>query len=553
MKRIYLILSLLIVFGIGNAPFVSAQSNESLLGQFDRSWELTPGYYRVMKHGLVGVATRQKVVVPVDYQQVWSMSEKGFIRVMKDGKTGLCHVERGIIIPTQYDQVGEILNGRIKVLRDGKVGYYGVNGQVIVPAEYDQIWEFENGMARVFKKGRIGYINEAGYEIIPCNYQQIWEFNNGMARVLRDGKIGFVNANGVEIIPCAYQQIWEFKQGRARMIKEGKIGYVDDKGIEEIPPIFSQIYDFENDTAKAVLDGQLVLINTQGEVIEVITDQWISATDNSNSSDKATIEKDVNTTMVVDSGRTIRLGDNVIAFSKKNGESIVEFKQKTNNEEATIKPKRKSFNSHLQGVDIGFNQFLNSDRTTNSPSNYNFLELNTSKSIGITIYPYKENIELEPSGHIGLVTALGLEFNNYRFDTPNLLNINDEGVLTSTLFTTGSVEKYKLTTLHLTLPVLLEFQIPSQSKDRVYVSGGVIGGVRLRSHTKLVYNTNSGGREKEKQRDDYGLSSLRYGVMGKVGYKFINLYGVYYLTPLFSGVGTPDLFPFSVGISFHPD
>ena len=99
-----------------------------------------------------------------------------------------------------------------------------------------------------------------------------------------------------------------------------------------------------------------------------------------------------------------------------------------------------------------------------------------------------------------------------------------------------------------TAPLLLEFQIPAGRK-RIYISGGVIGGVKLWSNTKMKY-TVSGEKSKEKAKGDYNLSPLRWGVTARVGYRALGFYANYCMTPLFKeGLG-PELNPFAVGLAF---
>jgi hypothetical protein len=103
---------------------------------------------------------------------------------------------------------------------------------------------------------------------------------------------------------------------------------------------------------------------------------------------------------------------------------------------------------------------------------------------------------------------------------------------------------------YVTAPLLLEFQIPA-GKKRIHISGGVIGGVKMWSNTKLKYKV-SGEKSKEKAKGDYNLSPLRWGFTARVGYRMINLYANYYMTPLFKENRGPELYPFSVGLALIP-
>ncbi len=102
------------------------------------------------------------------------------------------------------------------------------------------------------------------------------------------------------------------------------------------------------------------------------------------------------------------------------------------------------------------------------------------------------------------------------------------------------------------MPLLLEFQIPTNGHRPFYISAGGIGGYRIGSYTKVKYN-DSDGPEKEKKNSDFNLNNLRYGVMFRMGYKAINLYGTYYFSTLFEDGKGPELYPISVGISFNID
>ena len=98
----------------------------------------------------------------------------------------------------------------------------------------------------------------------------------------------------------------------------------------------------------------------------------------------------------------------------------------------------------------------------------------------------------------------------------------------------------------------MEFQVPAGGK-KFFISGGVIGGVKLASKTKVIYFEN-GDKKKDKAKDDFNISALRYGFTARIGYKKLNLYGNYYPMALFEDggglVGGDNLYPFSIGLSF---
>jgi hypothetical protein len=110
------------------------------------------------------------------------------------------------------------------------------------------------------------------------------------------------------------------------------------------------------------------------------------------------------------------------------------------------------------------------------------------------------------------------------------------------------LEKSKLTTMYLTLPFMLELQLPVDHNS-INIAAGPIGAVKLASHSKMVYEDG----QKVKSNSDFSLNLLRYGATARVGYGNFQLYGTYYMTPMFKSGKSPggyDLYPFELGVAF---
>jgi hypothetical protein len=73
------------------------------------------------------------------------------------------------------------------------------------------------------------------------------------------------------------------------------------------------------------------------------------------------------------------------------------------------------FKGHFSGIDIGINNYFTSDFSTSLPLSDEYMNLNSGKSWGVNINFIQQSIALL-NNNIGLVTGMGLEFNNYRFD-----------------------------------------------------------------------------------------------------------------------------------------
>jgi len=147
-----------------------------------------------------------------------------------------------------------------------------------------------------------------------------------------------------------------------------------------------------------------------------------------------------------------------------------------------------------------------------------------------------------------LVQTVGLEFNNYHFDGDNNIQEVDGYIVTKDDYP-SSLNKSKLKTTFLTVPLLLELQmLGAKRAKRIHVSGGIIGGLKLGSHSKVIYKED-GNRKKDKIRDDFNINPLRYGLTARVGYRTLNFYANYYMTPFFEKNDDPELYPVAIGLS----
>lgn len=205
------------------------------------------------------------------------------------------------------------------------------------------------------------------------------------------------------------------------------------------------------------------------------------------------------------------------------------------------------FKGHWAGLDLGFTNFFSSAFDTSLPDNGRFMDLRVGKSAYVGLNLIQHCIGLGGSNdNIGIVTGLGLTFNNYRLASDYLL-IRDQDGNTSYKESDREIKKSKLTSTYLTVPLLLETQFPGNNRD-FFVSGGVYGAFRLGSHTKVVYDDGD-SKEKEKFRDDLNLNSFKYGLTVRTGYKWIKMFFNYDLTPLFQKGQGPELYPWNVGIA----
>ncbi len=205
------------------------------------------------------------------------------------------------------------------------------------------------------------------------------------------------------------------------------------------------------------------------------------------------------------------------------------------------------FSGHWAGFDAGLNTlFQRNYEGYDRP----FMDNSLLQSWSFYLNPVQQSIGLQNyQNTIGLVTGIGIWFQNYRLDQNTTFekSVNGE-IIPRTLFFEEN-QRSKFSMVHLVLPLLAEFQFPvNHYNNRIFVSAGVTGAYRLGSSTKIVYKLDQ-KREKLKTPGDFSLHRFRYNLMFRAGYRNYSVFAHYDLQPLFKKTMGPEVVPFSFGIT----
>lgn len=205
------------------------------------------------------------------------------------------------------------------------------------------------------------------------------------------------------------------------------------------------------------------------------------------------------------------------------------------------------FSGHWAGIDFGFNGFAKPDYTGYQTE---FMDNALLRSHSADINFFQQSIGLQRNRNtIGLVTGIGLQLQSYRLDKNTTISRNENGLIQPEILYFDQDQKSKLSVVSLVVPLLAEFQIPINHYDnRMYLSGGFYGGLRLSSHTKIKYRVD-GKKEKLKVPGHYSIHDFKYGVMVRAGYRWINVFATCDLVPLFREGKGPEITPFTFGMT----
>lgn len=204
------------------------------------------------------------------------------------------------------------------------------------------------------------------------------------------------------------------------------------------------------------------------------------------------------------------------------------------------------FKGHWSGFHYGFVNY------TSLPEAWKSLEPDGGASFAMHFNPCKYSINLSPRNNFGIVTGLGLEYQRLRFNNDNISLVKSEGNLEIIHpLDNPKIDKITRSTLknlYLTVPLLLEVQFPAKKSQRMYVSGGIMGGIRVHTKTKIVYEDSNGKKHKQKEKGNFNTIPFKADAVARIGFSSLSLWGSYTLTNLFKSSAVPDSHLYSLGI-----
>lgn len=208
-----------------------------------------------------------------------------------------------------------------------------------------------------------------------------------------------------------------------------------------------------------------------------------------------------------------------------------------------IKQERKASRRYRlnSNLDFGFNTFVNAPETNGS-----LYDLKPTGSRYVSLNQYIITRLGGQKSPLHLRTGLELAFNNYMLSKNHRLADEDD-VTVFYIEPELALEKSKLTASSVNIPLVIELNFKDQDgKESFHIGGGGFIGYRLGSHTKIKYQR-EGNTYKDKERGNYNLEDMQYGINFLIGYKWINLFAKYNLNDLFKANRGPGINVVSFG------
>lgn len=209
------------------------------------------------------------------------------------------------------------------------------------------------------------------------------------------------------------------------------------------------------------------------------------------------------------------------------------------------------FTGHWTGFRLGFMNFANLAPETEAA------DLNMKHSLCMQFNLMKREINLSKKNNLGIVTGIGLEYQRFRFLDGNTTFHKTDGQTLPTevkiLYPDArEIRKSSFKNLYLTVPVLFEVQTPQSlvRPKRMFFSCGIIGGIRMHTKTKIVYQNDQSETAKKKEKGNFNMVPVKADAVAQIGFRNVSLWGSYTLTHLFRNSRIPNLHVYTVGFGF---
>lgn len=208
--------------------------------------------------------------------------------------------------------------------------------------------------------------------------------------------------------------------------------------------------------------------------------------------------------------------------------------------------KKSSLRPHWAGFGIGFATFAQNGIWGQTDG----LPLNTNKSNEF-MYNILEGI-LPLGNQFGLTSGFGLDWRSFHLEGNHAL-IDDNGVTRLTTAPPNVNYTYsRFRTLHLTIPLLVEWQ-PTfvKRQQRAFVAVGIVGGWNVMSTYRVKYQTINSKKMNEVIGRGLNTNPLTLDFMVQAGYHWFGLYAKYSPIGVFKKDKGADVTTASLGLLFH--
>jgi len=342
------------------------------------------------------------------------------------------------------------------------------------------------------------------------------------------------NNTDAEVSGAGNAKIMARKQLKADLSGAGNLAYFDKNEIKNISKLGEYQITFDG------MDNVKSVIIEEDSENDSDTDSDDDVSVDINNGSWNVYENDDSVTVILNDKRIVIVTDDSVRVNIGQRDYVIS----DDGVKIQKHEKKPKFNGHWAGFGLSVNGLLDQDHMIDYPEGAPYLDLNYNRSTGVNINFFEQNVNLY-NQNLGLVTGLGVTWNNYRF-ADNVI-LTEDGELSGRFDDTPgyNYQKSKLMVASLRIPLMLEYQTNGKMKaNSFHVGAGALGQVRMWSHTKNEINDS-----KSKNKGDFYINPFIVQGIATIGWGVINLYGTYSFNEMFRQDKGPTAYPFEVGIT----
>lgn len=238
-----------------------------------------------------------------------------------------------------------------------------------------------------------------------------------------------------------------------------------------------------------------------------------------------------------------------------NGKKIIIITNETNKSNKS-EPSTKTIsifstqrNRVWQGFEFGFTGVSYSKEfDTEIPAGLEYFDPIPSNSINWAINPFEVDVRIIGE-YVKFSTGLGYQAKNFTLSNNYHLYKDSEGVTKGFQDPDKKLERNRFRTGYITIPALLHFNTNAHPQRAFRISGGVVFGARIFEAYRLKHFEN-GPKTREKYNGDLNANPIMFDMRGLIGYGGFNIYASYSTQGLFNPGFGPEVYPYTIGISF---
>lgn len=240
---------------------------------------------------------------------------------------------------------------------------------------------------------------------------------------------------------------------------------------------------------------------------------------------------------------------------RMSGKKIIIITDETNREEKsgastkTVSVFSQGRNRVWQGFEIGFTGVsYTQDFDTDVPDGLEFFEPIPGSSINWAINPFEMDVRIIGE-YVKFSTGIGYIAKNFTLANNYLLYKNDAGVTTGVQDNTRTLDRNRFRTGYITFPAMIHFNTNADPQKAFRIGAGIVYGARIFEAYRLKYQSN-GSNSREKYNSGYNANPIMLDMRALIGYGGLNFYASYSTQSLFNKGFGPEVYPYTVGISF---